>query len=233
MEKSMFKRFIIPVVVAIFISACAAPQVSLKKDVSNNLSSLDHILMISQNNLDVTVAATNPGASGLIGALVIMAIDSARRSNAEENAIYIIDELQDYDFRFVMLDSMKSEIIKTESFAYQIDTTLDKVASESSMNINFNKSQSNAVLFTAVNYRLESKNLIITARSFMYPKSNALEQYKVKPSSENTISEDNLIYKKTFIYKKQAITADNIKSSLEEGAISIANQIVMDLSHPI
>jgi len=229
----MKNRVIILSLLSIFITACATPQVALKKEAVNSISSVDQVLYIPQNNLDVSVSSTNPGNTGIIGALIVMAIDSARQSSAEEESAPIINALQDYDFRNVMLESMNAEVINKKYLPYEINTRIDTINSESNKSINYSESQSSAVLFSFFNYRLESGNLIIKTVAEMYPKIDSLYAYRNDPSADNPLDEGNAIYRKTFTFTKQGINADNIKTSLSEGAVSIAKQILTDLSYPL
>ena len=229
----MIFRLTVFISILAFITGCATPQISLTKQTQENIGSADSVLFIPQNNLDVTVPASNPGNSGLIGALIVAGIDSARRSNAEKEASPIIQQLQDYDFRTVMLNTLSAEIPKIATIKFNTPSRLETIYSESQRRISFDQSSASVILFATVGYRLESGNLIISSNVEMYPKSESLLKFRNKPSDSNPIDNGNVIYRKTFSFTKQAITADNIKDSLTEGASSIAKQIVADLNHPL
>jgi len=215
------------------MAGCAAPQIPLTKNVQRHMDSAENILFIPQNNLDITVTPTNPGGGGLIGALVCVAIDSSRRSSAKKESAPIIQQLQNYNFRTVMLKALSHEIPKVSTIKFELPIRLETVDSNSQQRISFDKSKASVVVFTRVNYRLESGNLIVNASVKMYPKTKKLSEFRKRPNDSNPISPGNSIYRKFFTFTKQAITAKNIRGSLFEGASSLAKQIVADLNHPL
>ncbi|MCX7108894.1 MAG: hypothetical protein NTX45_01955 [Proteobacteria bacterium] len=224
--------------VTVFISilasmaGCATPQISLTKQTQGYIESADSVLFIPQNNLDVTVTRTQP-VGGLIGALVLIGIDSWRQSIAEKNAAPIIQQLQNYDFRTVMLNILTAETPKIVTIKFRTPSRLETIYSESQKRISFDQSSSSVVMFTTVGYRLESGNLYVISNVEMYPKSESLFKFRNKPNDSNPIDNGNVIYRKMFSFTRQAVTADNIKDSLGEGASSITKQIVADLNHPL
>ncbi len=222
-------------IISIFslMMGCATYQVPLSKKAQEHIQSADTILFIPQNNLDVKIIATDSSKQGLIGMLVAAGIDSVRQSSAEEKAAPIIQQLQDYDFRVVMLNALQAEIPKVTTIKVNTPIQLETIDFESQKRISFDKASSSAVLFNTVKYRYESGNLIITANVEMYPKVNALLKFRNRPNNENPVNAGNIIYRQRFTFTKQAITADNIKDSLAEGAASIAKQVVADLNHPL
>lgn len=224
---------LIIITLALLLSACATAPQSLRQAASEQIETVDQVLIIPQSNLDITVTQTNPGAAGLIGALLVAALDEYRRSAAEEQAAPIIAALQDYDFRATMLRAMANAAADDQQLRYPISTWLENTDSDSTLRIHFGDSVASAVLFTAVRYRLESGNLIINANLLGYPKIDALMRYRKEPDPAQPLAEGNTIYRQTFEFTKQAINAHNIKDSLAEGARSIAHQIVADLSHPV
>lgn len=216
----------------LFLTACATQPISLKKDVANKIDEIEHVVLIPQNNLDVSVIATNPGNTGFIGALIAGLIDSSRQSSAKEEAAPIIDELEDFDFRKVMLDAFSEELDETAFMQNKIHLRLESIGSESNKNIIIGKSDKSAVLFSNIDYKLQSGNLVISSITEMYPKSSKLKKFRSKPVDDNLIHDGNLIYKKIFFFKKQGVNKENIESSLREGADSIVAQTINDLSYP-
>jgi len=229
----MVSRLSLFLIILTFLTGCALPQISLKKETQQDIQSAEIILFIPQNNLDVSIHPTEGGGGGLLGVLIAAGIDSARRSYAEKKAAPIIEQLQHYDFRAEMLKALSAEIEKINNIKFKISINLETVYSESQKTISFDKSDRNAVIFTTVAYRLQSGNLIVTSDSEMYPKSTSLYKFRSKPNDTNPIDAGNCIYRKTFEFTKQATTAENIKNSLAEGAASIAKQLVQDLNHPL
>lgn len=221
-------------VFAIFLGAlagCAAPPLSLTKEAQTKIDRLEGVLTIPQNNLDITVQATNPGAGGLLGALIAAGIDSARQSSAATAAAPMLETLRDYDFRTVMQGAANDALSKVEQIKIILPLRLELVASESVERIAFDKSTASAVLFCNVRYQFQSGNLIVTANAAIYPKGSSLKQFRGKPQDSDPLDRGNAIYRKTFIFSKQAVAASTIKADLTEAATNIARQLADDLNH--
>jgi hypothetical protein len=231
MESYMNLRTLALIIVVTTLAGCAAPQISLTKQAQLNIDRAEGILTIPQNNLDVTVQATNPGNTGLIGALIVAAVDSARRSNAETAAAPMLEALRDYDFRTVMLDASTDALTKIDKVKFGMPLRVELVASDSAKRIAFDESIASAILFCNINYRLESGNLIVVAAAEMYPKVDSLKQFRNKPNETNPLDSGNVIYRKTFTSSKQAVTPTTIKEYLSEAATSVARQLAADLNH--
>ena len=218
-------------IVVTALAGCAAPQISLTKQAQSNINRAEGILEIPQNNLDVTVQATNPGNTGLLGALIVAAIDSARQSSAEKAAAPMLEPLRDYDFRTVMLDASTDALAKIDKVKFGTPLRVEVVASDSAKRIAFDQSTASAILFCNVSYRLESGNLIVIAGAEMYPKADSLKQFRNTPNETNPLDSGNVIYRKTFTFSKQAVTPTTIKENLSEAATNVARQLAADMNH--
>jgi len=113
-------------------------------------------LIIPQNNLDVTVQATEGGSGGFLGVLIAAAIDSASRSIAAKAAAPMFEPLRDYDFRAVMLNASTDELTKIDKVKVAIPLRVEVVASDSSKRIAFDQSTASAVLFCNIDYKRAS-----------------------------------------------------------------------------
>jgi len=231
MESILNLRAITLTIVVAALAGCATPQISLTKQAQSNIERIEGVLTIPQNNLNITVQATNPGNSGLLGALIAAGIDSARRSSAKKAAAPMLEPLRDYDFRTVMLNALTDALTKIDKVKFAMPLRVEVVASDSSKRIAFDQSTASAILFCNVGYRLESGNLIVTASTEMYPKIEMLKQFRNKPEETNPLDGGNVIYRKTFTFTKQAVTPVTIKESLSEAAINVAHQLAADLNH--
>jgi hypothetical protein len=231
MESIVNLRAITLTIVVAALAGCATPQISLTKQAQANIDRVDGVLTIPQNNLDVTVPATNPGNTGLLGALIAAGIDSVRRSNAEKAATPMLEPLRDYDFRTVMLGASTDALTKIDKVKFAMPLRVEVVASDSAKRIAFDQSSASAIFFCNVGYRLESGNLIVTASAEIYPKTETLKQYRNKPEETNPLDRGNVIYRKTFTFTRQAVTPTTIKESLSEGGTNVARQLAADLNH--
>jgi hypothetical protein len=227
------KKLLLAFLILSCLIGCATPPVSLSKEAQSNISRVDGLLTITQNNLDVTVPATNPGNTGLIGALVIMAIDSSRRSSAEAAAAPLFEVLRDYDFREVMLGALTNALVKTDPVKFSLDQHVEVITSDSAKRIAFDRSSASAIFFCDTGYRLESGNLIVTVGVEMYPKTEALMAFRYKADENNPLARGNVIYKKSFSILQRAVTPGSIKANLTEAAEKLSHHIATDLNHGI
>jgi hypothetical protein len=216
------------------LAGCATtPPISLTTQEQHALGNVGGELFIPQNDLLVTVTPTNPGATGLLGALLAAGIDAARRSSAEKTAAPILEQLHGYDFRAVMKQASNHAASALHDVRFSAPLDVDTVESDSEKRIVFDNSSASAVLFVDVGYQLQSGNLYISARATLYPKSGNLLQFRRKPDATNPLAAGNAIYRKTFNFSKLNVAAVDIRSDLTEGANSIASQLVADLNHPL
>ncbi|MEI7431560.1 MAG: hypothetical protein WCL27_13985, partial [Betaproteobacteria bacterium] len=234
-EREFFvKKLIFAIAIILTLAGCAStPQLSLTKQAQTNIERVDGILTIPQNNLSVTVPATNPGNTGLIGALIIAAVDSARQSSAEKDAAPMIEELRDFDFRTVMLGALTEALAKTDQNKFSIPQRVEVIDSDSSKRMAFDQSTASAILFCNVGYRLESGNLIVSVSAVMYPKTESLKQFRYKPEETNPLDRGNAIYRKYFTFSQQAVTPSTIKEGISDAATKLARHLADDLNHGI
>ncbi|WP_146144285.1 hypothetical protein [Paraburkholderia sp. BL25I1N1] len=218
---------------AVLAGCATTPPISLTAQEQHELASVTGTLFIPQSSLLITVTPTNAGATGLLGALVAAGIDAARRSSAEKDAAPIIEQLRDYDFRTVMKQASNDALGTVTDVKFRAPLDVDTVASSTQKRIIYDKSSASAILFVDVGYQMQSGNLYISANAVMYPKSNELLQFRKKPNESDPLDAGNAIYRKTFNFGKQNVSATDIKSGLTEGANSIATQLAADLNHPL
>ena len=216
----------------VFLSACANKPISLNQEASKKIRVLDQHILIPQNNLNVVIESSNPGNSGLLGALIFMAVDATRRENALERAEPFIEALRKYDFRVAMLNAMQSKIKENPLPHYKINVAMETVNSKSNKSAIFNQSNASAIMFIHTYYALHNTNLVVQAVAEIYPKSEHLYAYRKKPNNKKKLDKGNLIYKNSFTHTQQAVTVSEIESSLTEAANSIAAQVIQDLANP-
>ena len=125
----------------------------------------------------------------------------------------MLEPLRDYDFRAVMLNALTDALTKIDKVKIAMPQRVEVVASDSSKRIAFDQSTASSILFCYVGYRLESGNLIVTASAEMYPKIERLKQFRNKPEEANPLDSGNVIYRKTFVFTKQAVTPITIKET--------------------
>ena len=229
----MTLKAVVLTVLVTALAGCAAPQMSLTKQAQTNIDQVEAVLTIPQSNLDVTVPATNPGANGILGALIVAAIDSSRQSSAKREAAPILGRLRNYDFRTEMLNATTDALIGLDKLSIAMPLRVEVVASDSSKRIAFDQSMASVVLFCHVGYRLESGNLIASASAEMYPKSESLKTFRQQPDETNPLAGGNAIYRKVFTFSKQAVNSSTIKRDLSEAASNLAHQLAADLNHAI
>lgn len=217
----------------IFIAGCATPELSLTRQVQEKIESVEVVLSIPQDNLDVTVRQAEGGAGGVLGVLIAAAFDEVRLKRAEKNATPILEASRNYDFRAALSNSMNEKLSRLTKFSIRLPAQLDTVGSNSSKRIAFDHSTASALLFCHVRYWLESGNLNILVQAEIYPKSGELMGFRKTPNDGNPLDEGNAIYRKMFSHSNQAVTPEAIRANLSEGAESIARQLALDLENPL
>ncbi len=228
------RSIVFTIVVASLAGCATTSQVPLAKNAQANIERVEGILIIPQNNIEVTVEASNPYAfGGVVGALVAVAIDSRLQLIAEKAATPILESLRDYNFRAVMLDVSIEELSKVDKVKFAMPLSVRAVESQSARRVVFDQSTASALLFCNVGYRLESGNLIVTATAEMYPKIDALKQFRIKPNSTNPLDGGNAIYRRVFTLAKQAVTPTTVIERLSEAVSDVARQLADDLNQSL
>lgn len=213
------------------LGACVAPPVALTPQLQQNLSSLQVIALIPQSNLDVDVTPGNPGATGLLGALIVSAIDDSRRSKAQQASGGLVAALSDFGFRDRMPRQMEAEFARLSPALLTSPVQLETTDSESQRRILYDTSRANAVLFTSVTYKLVDAKLVVAAHSVMYPKSPNLMAFRPRPNNANPLDEGNAIYRKAFTFRSEMTAPDRIDRTLAEGMANVAWQLASDMGH--
>jgi len=219
--------------VGVFLSACATSPVTLTPQLQKGLTSVDTVVYIPQSNLNVDVAASNAGNTGLIGALIMSAIDDNRRAAAKKASVTLIDAVADFDFRGRMTRQLDAEFSRVQSVRLQTPIALETTDSESMRRMAYDRSGATAVLLTNVLYSLQDGKLIIVATAAMYPKAQELMGFRSAPDNSNPLDKGNVIYRKSFSYSKEAITRENIQAGLNEGLSNVAWQLASDINHVV
>jgi len=195
------------------------------------IESVQTILYVPQNTLDVDVTPGNPGATGLLGALIVQAIDESRRASAQKAQISVVEAVNEFDFRTRMANQLSAEFGRVQTLRLRTPVQLETVDSESQRHIAFDRSQASAVLFSRVSYKFLEGKIVVMSTNAIYPKARALMALRAKPNDGNPLDDGNAIYRRTFIFTKHAVTRENVRESLGEGLSNVAWQLAADLNH--
>jgi hypothetical protein len=218
-------------VAAALLAGCATPPMPLSPQAHKAIESVQPILYVPQNTLDVDVTPGNSGATGLLGALIVQAIDEARRANAQKAQLTVVEAVNDFDFRTRMANQLSAEFARVQSLRLRTPVQLETVDSDSQRRIAFDRSQASAVLFSRVSYKFLEGKVVVTASNLMYPKARALMALRTKPNDANPLDDGNVIYRRTFTFTRRGVTRDNVRESLGEGLSNVAWQLAADLNH--
>jgi hypothetical protein len=216
---------------AALLAGCAAPPMALSPQAHKAIDSVHTVLFVPQNNLDVDVTPGNPGATGLLGALIVQAIDESRRATAQKAQVTVVDAVNGFDFRTRMSNQLNAEFGRVQSVRLQTPVQLETIDSDSQRHIAFDRSPASAVLFTRVSYKLIEGKLVVSSVNLMYPKARALMHLRTKPNDGNPLDDGNVIYRRTFTFVRQAVTRDNVREGLADGLSNVAWQLAADLNH--
>jgi hypothetical protein len=211
----MKSRALVLVAVVAVLAGCAVQPVPLSKKALSVIERADVVLVVPQNNLEVSIEATNPGNTGLIGALIVAAVDAKRQSNAEKGAAPFMDALRDYDFRPAMLKATTDALSGVTQVLFESPQRVVTIDSESSRRVAFDDSKASAVLFYKVTYHLQSGGLFVTADAEMYSKVDELKPIKNTSRDANPIAFGNAIYRRTFTFTVTVRHTPSIRPRLD------------------
>jgi len=195
-------------VLAALLAGCATPPMPLSPQAHKAIESVQTILYVPQNTLDVDVTPGNPGGTGLLGALIVQAIDESRRASAQKAQITVVEAVNDFDFRTRMANQLSAEFGRVQSLRLRTPVQLETIDSDSQRRIAFDRSQASAVLFSRVSYKFLEGKIVVTASNLMYPKARGLMPLRAKPNDSNPLDDGNVIYRRTFTFTKRAVTRD-------------------------
>jgi hypothetical protein len=217
---------------AALLLGCATEPVALKEGVLQELQAVDAVLLVPKEHTDVSVTATNIGG-GLLDQLLAAYIDKKRQESAATAATPIVSELQAYDFRGALRSAWVREFEALSPARFRVPPGIDATPAGTDAGAArrpwFERSDAGAVLFADIDHTLQSGALLITARVEIYPKAAALMKYRPRPADAQPLDDGNAIYRNTFQFKREFVTATNVRRALDEGVADIAHRIAVDL----
>ena len=197
---------------ALLLSACATATVNppLPDAARNSIASTEVVVPIRQSEIYVYVppsTANAAGQGGLLGALVVAAInagvDSVRTQKAETAVKPLRDALVDYKFDATLRDDVKSSLAKLP-WLHTSDVRVIKEVTPASLDSALEHSKANAVLFTTADYQLSNDADILTVSltASLFGNTDALNALRTKKTSSGRFSTDiaNAIYYNTFTF---------------------------------
>lgn len=223
------RRGLLVLAVAALLSACATPERTLNAPMRAAMGSVGGVLLLPQTGLDVTVTPIDGGQGGLLGVLVAAAIDSKREASARERAAPILRALADHDFRREMAQALADETARQTRLPLRGPWRLETVDSEGTRITRLNAAGEDAVLFLRVDYKLESGNVVVSARAQLVPRAAGLMPMRPAPKEGAPLAEGNALFLKTFTAVQHNVTADNVVAALNSAARSVAAQCLAEL----
>jgi hypothetical protein len=197
---------------ALLLSACATATVNppLPDAARTSISSTEVVVPIRQSEIYVYVppsTANAAGQGGLIGALVVAAInagvDSVRTQKAETAVKPLRDALVDYKFDSTLQDDVKNALAKLP-WLHASNVRIVKEVTTASLDSALEHSKADAVLFTTADYQLsnDADVLTVSLTVSLFGNTDALNTLKTKKTSSGGASTaiDNAIYYNTFTF---------------------------------
>jgi len=231
----MWKRFLIAIGILTLLAGCVAPQIQLTRDAGASLESAESVLVIPRSTLGVSVNQTYLG-DGLIPALLAVYIDSRRQESAALTANPSLQKLADYDFRAAVHQAWTAEAAKLSRLKIRAPIRVEAYepespAAQARKRADLERSDAPAVMFANIDYTLRAGTLIITAKVEIFPKAASLLKFRHSPNAADPLDDGNVIYRRILVYEKEMITPNNIRQSLNDGALGIARKMAADLNH--
>jgi hypothetical protein len=232
--QTMLRKIASAISLSLVLAGCALEPVALKPQARAELQSVESLLLIPKESLDVTVTSTYLGG-GLVEGLIALYVDKKRQESAQVAASPILDALAGYDFRVVMRDAWAAEFAKVGNAEFRAPTLVDRAPSDAAelsarKRADLERSDADAVLFAHIDYSLLSGTLVIKADLEIYPKSLALKKYRASPADSDPLNQGNVVYRNSFSFKKEFISQTNIRRGLDEGAHDIARRVAADIA---
>ena len=213
------------------LAACATTPVALSPQLQQNLDAIQVVLFSRQTNLEIEVTPGNPGGTGLLGALIVAAVDEARRQKAAQTAAGVVDATRSFDFNSRMAAQLGAELQRTPAIRLHGPIVVEPVDSDSQRRIVYDTSRAPAVLMAGLSYKLIDAKLAVQASVVMYPKSAKLMAFRPKPVSGNPLDDGNAIYRRVFTFTSDQIAPAQVRESLNQGLANVAWQIAADMRH--
>ncbi len=207
---------------ALLLSACATATVNppLPDAARNGISSTEVVAPIRQSEIYVYVppsTANAGGQGGLLGALVVAAInagvDSVRTQKAETAVKPLRDALVDYKFDSTLQDDIKNSLAKLP-WLHASNVRVVKEVTPASLDSALEHSKAAAVLFTTADYQLsnDADVLTVSLTASLFGNTDTLNALRAKKTNSGGNSSDaaNAIYYNTFTFvtKAPGVTSD-------------------------
>jgi hypothetical protein len=207
---------------SLLLSACATATINppVPDAARTSISSTEVVVPIRQSEIYVYVppsTANAGGQGGLLGALLVAAInagvDSVRTQNAEKAVKPLRDALVDYKFDSALQDDIRNDLAKLP-WLHVSNVRVVKEVTDATLDSALEHSKADAVLFTKADYQLsnDADVLTITLTASLFGNTDALNALRTKKTGSGGASTAlaNALYYNTFTFvaKPPGATSD-------------------------
>jgi hypothetical protein len=213
---------------ASMLVGCVAPPVSIKPELQRRIASVQVVALAPQSNLNIDVAPSNM-TTGLIGALVVAALDAKRRGDAEKASVGLQDAVSKLDVRKQFQQTLDADLPLIQSLKIRVPVRLEVTDTEIQREALFRQSTDSAIMFVPLSYQLISGRLIVSSNIQMFPKDPALLSLRPKPNANYVLDAGNAMHSRNYFFSKEAPTPASIQADIVEGINNIVAQFRADL----
>jgi hypothetical protein len=206
--------------IAVALVGCGAtPNFYVDKSATQNISSTDVYITIAQKEINAEIDRSSvaaAGGGGLLFALIDVAVENSRATDAEKLVQPIKDGLVDVDFTELFSESLKQELSEIKWLNVK-NVIINNDLTETLAKDNFDASSTDAVLFVNANYSMSSSFDMLKGNSTtsLYPKVQELKQYSEKGDSKkafkNPLHVHNVLYRDSVSVSNSPILAGTDK----------------------
>lgn len=181
------------IITSFLVLGCGStPNFYISSDATNHTGLTDVYISVPQKEITAEIERSQvaaAGGGGLLLALIDVAVENSRASDAEALIQPIKDSLVEIDFVQLFYEHLREELaVVTWLNIQNLKINLD--VEEEQKRKNFVEAQADSVLFIDASYSLSSNFSSLKANAFvsLLPKATTLRKFSEKPGSKNAQS---------------------------------------------
>jgi hypothetical protein len=227
-------RSLILVGTILVLSACQ-PLPShrlLSKSEQAAIGTVDAVLMVPAQAPGVTATpSSSSGGGSLLGIFVAAAVDGYRSAKMRSDAAPIVAALQGFDFQAELLKALTEKLGEVPNMKVIVRPTIFQSGNPADAETAYAESTAPSVMLMTVGYEIRSGDLWLSLAMALYPKSDALKQFRPRPNDGQPLDKGNALLHITPVIKTDAVTAANIRAVVQDSIIRLAMAAAGLLGH--
>lgn len=196
------------------------------------LGTVDAVLLMPTQVPGVTAQRSGySGGGSLLGVFVAAAVDGYRSEKARSDAAPIVAALQGFDVQAELLKELTEKLQAVPDMKVIVRPTIIPSGNSADAERAYAESTAASVLLMTVGYEIRSGDLWLSLRMALYPKSEALKQFRPRPNNGQPLDKGNALLHITPVIKTDAVTAANIRAVVQDSIVRLAMSAAAVLRH--